>query len=170
MKFLVKIMIPRFLVALASAASLLAAAASSHDMPSRAFEAQKVAVRSQFKAPALAASLQVRLQPPAVDKSIAAASKPNEPLRIGTVRALEKSSVVESWTADEGVFVSRAIASSEGALGIRVKLELSGLASPIEVRVQGNDGRIESMTVDASRTEAWTPWTEDQAENGPRHR
>ena len=127
-------------------------------MPSRAAEAPKAAVRAQFKAPALAASLNVSLPRMAVEK--ATISKPNEPLRVGTVRELEKSSPADSWMPVEDGFVTRVLASSEGAMGIRVKLELSGLASPLEVRVQGNDGRIESMTVDASRTEAWTPWTE----------
>jgi lysyl endopeptidase len=142
------------------AASFAVAAAPSHEMPSRSLETRKAAAPAQFKAPSLAASLKVALPRLPVEKVIASASKPNEPMRIGSVRELEKSSAVESWTAIEGGFASRAIASSEGALGIRVKLELSGLTSPIEVRVQGNDGRVEMMTVDASRTEAWTPWTE----------
>jgi lysyl endopeptidase len=153
-------MVFRLLASLVCAAACAAIAAPSHEMPSRAFETRKAAARPQFKAPALAASLKIALPRLAVEKVIATASKPNEPMRIGSVRELEKSSAVESWTAIEGGFVSRAIASSEGALGIRVKLELSGLTSPIEVRVQGNDGRVEMMTVDASRTEAWTPWTE----------
>ena len=151
-------MISRFLAVVASAAFLAAGAAPNREMPSRASEAQKAAVPTAFKAPALRASLELVLPPMAAGK--VDASKPNEPFRVGSVRALPKSSAVDSWSAVEGGFVSRAMLGSEGGLGIRVKLELSGLAAPIEVRVQGNDGRVESMNVDAGRTEAWTPWTE----------
>ena len=61
----------------------------------------------------------------------------------------------------EGGFATRMQMASEGALGIRVKLELSGVAAPLEVRVQGNDGRVEWRPVDPAKGgEAWTPWTE----------
>lgn len=151
-------MISRFLALVASAAFLAAGAAPNREMPSRAAEAQKAAARTAFKAPALRASLELVLPPMTAEKT--EASKPNEPLRVGSVRALPKSSVVDSWMPVEGGFASRALLGSEGALGIRVKLDLSGLSAPIEVRAQGNDGVVESMTVPAGASDAWTPWTD----------
>jgi len=156
-------MISRLVAALACGVSLSIAAAPVKEMPARAFISAKSAVRAQFKAPALAASGKVSLPPMSVaEKALAATpSKPGEPMRIGTVRALAKSSAPETWTPVEGGFVTRMQMASEGALGIRVKLELSGVALPLEVRVQGNDGRVEWRSVDPAKgSEAWTPWTE----------
>ena len=131
---------------------------SVSSMPSRVSESAPVA-RAQFKAPALATSADVSL--PVLEKSIEAAPPARGALRIGTVRAVAKAVSVEAWTAVNDGFVSRLHASSDGALGLRVKLDLAGVATPFEVRVQGNDGRIEFMAVDPARvTEAWTPWTE----------
>ena len=137
----------RIFALLACAACFAATGSPLQEMPSRSLEAPKAVVLQQFKAPSLAVSLEVSLPPMTVEKAIATVSKPDEPLQVGTVRTLEKAAAADSWTPVEGGFVTRALASSEGAMGIRVKLELSGLASPLEVRVQGNDGRIESMTV-----------------------
>jgi hypothetical protein len=159
----VKIMISRLLAALACGACLAIAAAPVKEMPSRTFTTAKSAARPQFKAPALAASTKILLPAMSVaEKALAATpSKADEPLRIGTVRALAKSSALETWTPVDGGFATRMQMASEGALGIRVKLELSGVAAPLEVRVQGNDGRIEWRLVDPAKgSEAWTPWTE----------
>ena len=101
------------------------------------------------------------------EKALAATpAKAGEPLRIGTVRALAKSSALETWTPVDGGFATRMQMASEGALGIRVKLELSALPRALEVRVQGNDGRVEWRPVDPTQgSEAWTPWTEGSRTN-----
>ena len=153
----------RILAALACSACLSLVAAPVKEMPARIYTAAKSAARPQFLAPALTASAKVSLPPLSVEeKSLAATpSRPDEPLRIGTVRALAKSAAPETWTPVDAGFVTRMQMASEGALGLRVKLELTGVTSPLEVRVQGNDGRIESRPVDpAKASEAWTPWTE----------
>ena len=156
-------MISRFLAALACGVSFSIAAAPLKEMPARTLITAKSAERAQFRAPALAASAKVSLPAMSVaEKALAASpSKPGEPMRIGTVRAHAKSSALETWTPVEGGFATRMQMASEGALGIRVKLELSGVTVPLELRVQGNDGRIETRPVDPARgSEAWTPWTE----------
>jgi hypothetical protein len=128
-------------------------------MPSRSLTGA-AAARVQFKAPRVAAT-KVTLAAPTAEKSAAPGETPNGALRIGMVRDVAKSSAVETWTPVEDGFVLRMQARSEGALGIRVKLDLANITSRLEVRVQGNDGRVEWMQVDSSRgAEAWTPWTE----------
>src|SRR4051812_23024582 len=128
-------------------------------MPSRPLDLASTP-RAQFKAPRLGAT-KITLAAPIAEKLSASGATVNGALRIGTVRDLPKASTVESWTAVDGGFALRLQARSEGALGIRVKLELSNVATPFEVRAQGNDGRVEWMSVDPSKgAEAWTPWTE----------
>src|SRR5258706_111333 len=163
MKLNAKIMISRIVAALACGACFSIAAAPVKEMPARAFTTAKSAARPQFRAPALVASTKVTLGAMSVsEKALAATpSKAGEPLRIGAVRALAKSSALETWTPVDGGFATRMQMASEGALGIRVKLELAGVSSPLEVRVQGNDGRVEWRPVDPAKgSEAWTPWTE----------
>src|SRR5690349_8167259 len=148
-------MISRLLPALA--ATLSAAAFAAHfeaplsrasqaptvlrEIPSRASMTAKSASTVAFRAPALAATTKVSLPELAAEKVAAAPSKPHQPRRIGTVRTLETSAAVDSWSAVDNGFATRALVSSEAALGIRARLDLSGFTSPIEVRVQGNDGR-----------------------------
>ena len=140
----------------------MAFAAPVREMPARAAVAAKSASPVQFKASSTAASTKVALPAPVAEKSAPAPSTgAGQPLRIGSVRALPKAAALETWAPVEDGFVTRAIASSEGAMGIRTRLDLSGVTAPIEVRVQGDDGRVELMHVDpAQRTEAWTPWTD----------
>jgi lysyl endopeptidase len=141
------------------AASLPALAAASTDgMPSRDAEA-RFAPHAGFRAPHLAATEVVAL-PPLLEKSAPRAEGDGRQ-RVGEVRALPKAVRIAGWSAVEGGFVARLRAASEGAQGLRVKLELGTLAGTLEVRAQGNDGRVESMRVDpALGAEAWTPWTE----------
>src|SRR5258705_3060319 len=102
-------MISRLLAAFACGVCVSLAAAPVKEMPARTSITAKSAVRAQFKAPALAASAKASL--PALDvaeKALAATpSKPGEPMRIGTVRALAKSSALETWTPVEGGFATR---------------------------------------------------------------
>ena len=131
---------------------------SVSSMPSRESETA-VSVRAQFKAPTLAASATIAL--PTLEKSAATGPIRNGAQRVGAVRDVDKAASMDAWTPVANGFVSRLHAASEGAMGLRVKLALTGVTSPIEVRVQGNDGRIEFMSVDPARgNEAWTPWTD----------
>ena len=135
------------------------AVAAFASMPPRPLDLASTS-RAQFKAPRLAAT-RITLAAPTAEKLSASAAAANGALRIGTVRELPKASTVESWAAVDGGFALRLQARSDGALGIRVKLELSNVTTRFEVRAQGNDGRVEWMSVDPSRgAEAWTPWTE----------
>src|SRR6185369_195784 len=106
LKFHVKVMFSRLVVSVACGVSLSIAGAPVNEMPARAFISAKSAVRAQFKAPALDASAKVSLPPMSVsEKTLAATpSTPGEPMRIGTVRALAKSSAPETWTPVEGGF------------------------------------------------------------------
>jgi hypothetical protein len=77
------------------------------------------------------------------------------------VRALPKAARIEQWTPVEGGFVTKLRATSEDAQGLRVKLALGAVPGALEIRVQGADGRVESMLADpVLGAEAWTPWTE----------
>ncbi|APV51954.1 hypothetical protein BWI17_21150 [Betaproteobacteria bacterium GR16-43] len=84
--------------------------------------------------------------------------------RSGVVRALPKSVSLGAWIAEGDGFVARARVTSEGAMGLRVRLDLGNLPGAVEVRVQG-DGPVETMTVDPLfGPEAWTPWTDGAAQ------
>src|SRR5258708_32933213 len=157
-------MISRLLAALAVAAPLWAAASAPMEMPSRTLEgapAQPMAFRASSIAPIESASL-----PALEDKSARASPEvPSGRLRVATVRALPVASQVDKWTAVAGGYVARLRVSSEGALGLRVKLDLGSLARAIEARVQGSDGRSEFMRVEPSLgSEAWLPWTQGSAQ------
>ncbi|HET7731355.1 MAG TPA: PPC domain-containing protein [Usitatibacter sp.] len=89
------------------------------------------------------------------------AAAPGARLKVGTVRALAKSAPLRDWAPTPRGFVARFSASSLGALGLRVRLDLDASLGPLEVRVHGPAGRVEEMVVDPARgPEAWTPWTE----------
>jgi lysyl endopeptidase len=139
-------------------AGLLGTAHAAPEMPSRDApwrEAPLVA----FKVPGLPAVQSVTLAAP-LAKAAAAEEMPGGRLAVGTVRDLPKAKSVEQWTPIAGGFVTRLDAASEGAEGLRVKLDVSAIDQPVEVRVQGTGGSIELMTIRPGRGEAWTPWTE----------
>ncbi|HUQ28535.1 MAG TPA: trypsin-like peptidase domain-containing protein [Usitatibacter sp.] len=149
----------RALPALALAAPVTAANAAV-SMPSRSSEAAAVA-SAQFKAPRVSAMTKIMLDAPTAEKLATRSENPHGGRQIGIVRDVAKSSALDTWLPVEDGFVVRMLAKSEEALGIRVKLDLAGVTSRLEVRVQGNDGRVEYMSVDPSRgAQAWTPWTE----------
>ena len=150
----------RFAAAIFAAAFPLLAGAVTHEMPARASEFSAPAPVA-FRAPRLSTRDVASLAPLLKKDAAESADEPGKPIRIGTVRDLAKSAKVEEWTQVPGGYAIRLRASSEGALGLRVKLQLGALAAPIEARVQGDEARIEPMTLDASLgAEAWTPWTE----------
>jgi len=81
--------------------------------------------------------------------------------RTGIVRALPKAASLGAWSVEGGAYVARARASSEGAAGLRVRIDLGTMPGAVELRATGTDGRVETMSVDPRLgPEAWTPWTE----------
>lgn len=95
-------------------------------------------------------------------------------LQVGVVRAAPKGLPALAWEAEGDAWVSRFDAVSEGALGLRARLALDG-TGPLELRVRGADGVVETMTLPAGTTQAWGPWTsggtqvlEAWSESGPR--
>jgi lysyl endopeptidase len=159
LSFLVINMTRFLLVLLASAAPLLGSA-STLQMTSRAAEI-RAAAPTAFHAPRLAPIDAVALEAPLAKAAAASEDQPGGRIRVATVRPLAKAARVDAWTAVAGGFVSKLRASSDEALGLRVRLDLGTVPGSLEVRAQGTDGRIETMTVDpAVSSEAWTPWTE----------
>lgn len=139
-------------------AGLLGVAHAAPEMPSREAPWRESPAVS-FKVPGLPAMQSITLAAP-LEKAAVAQELPGGRLPVGTVRDLPKAKSLEQWTrAGDGV-VARLDAASEGAEGLRVKLDVSAIDRPVEVRVQGADGRVEMMTVQPGRTDAWTPWTE----------
>jgi hypothetical protein len=150
----------RLLFTLIAAAAPSFASALATEMPSRAAQGD-VLVANVFRAPRLAPIDAVSLAAPVEKAAAATAEEPGGRIRVATVRAVAKSARIEQWTPVEGGFVARLRAASDEAQGLRVKLELGAVPGALEVRVQGTDGRIETMMADpALGVEAWTPWTE----------
>lgn len=79
--------------------------------------------------------------------------------QVGTVRAAPKTVAPLSWQAVEGGFAARFDVASEGALGLRLRLDLEGVGE-MELRARGTQGRVESMRIPAGAKLAWGPWTE----------
>lgn len=139
-------------------AGFLGVAHAAPEMPSREAPWRDTPAVS-FKVPGLPALQAFTLAAPSA-KAVAAEELPGGRLRIGIVRGLPKAGPVEQWTRTHDGLVARFDAASEGAEGLRVKLDVSAIDRPLEVRVSGADGRIEMMTVQPGRKDAWTPWTE----------
>lgn len=149
-----------FIVVAAALAAPLAALASAPGMPSRVLEANAAPGPASLRAPWLAPAVTVALARPA-EKAAAVPDEPGGPIRVGDVRPLAKAAVVTRWNAVAGGFAAKLVATSEGALGLRVRLDMGTMPGAMELRAMGDDGRIETMTVDPRLgPEAWTPWTE----------
>lgn len=139
-------------------AGLLGTAHAAPEMPSR--EAPwRGSPPVAFRVPGLPALQSFVLAAPR-EKAAVAAQSPGGRLAVGTVRGLPKAAPVEQWTRAGDGFVGRIDAASQGAEGLRVKLDVSAIGAPLEVRVQGAGGRVELMTVQPGGRDAWTPWTE----------
>jgi hypothetical protein len=136
------------------------ATAAAPEMPSRPAEGG-YRLPAAFRAARLSPVDAISLPAPAQKALAVAEEEPGGRMRVATVRALPKAAHIEAWTSVAGGFVAKLRAASEGAEGLRVRLELGTVPGSLEVRVQGADGRVESMVVDpTSGLEAWTPWTE----------
>lgn len=148
--------------ALAWAALAAATLSGAHatQMPSRVMPGMPEAT-VELRAPHLIPRMAVQLALPEAKAQRAEEERPGGRQRVGTVRPLAKAAPVEEWSRIAGGHVARLTASSPGAAGLRVRLDVAAMTAPFEVRVQGGDGRVESVIVDpATGPEAWTPWTE----------
>src|SRR5688572_21299625 len=150
-------MIARIFGFLAAAFAAVSLAQPASEMPSRAL-AEGAPAQEFFVASHLPVVPAIKLAAP-FEKALATTDKRGR-LRIGTVRPLSQPRIVGEWASIPEGAVSRLSASSEGAKGLRVRLDVGKLSAPIDVRAQGSDGRIEFRRVEPSQgPEAWTPWT-----------
>ena len=148
------------LLAAAALSLFLPALASASGMPSRVLAGIPAPAAASLRAPWLAPAVKVTLARPA-EKAAAAPVEAGGPLRVGDVRPLAKAADVARWSAVPGGFVAKLVATSEGALGLRVRLDMGTMPGAMELRAVGDDGRIETMTVDPRLGPvAWTPWTD----------
>ena len=151
-------MIARIFALFASAVAAVCLAQQAPEMPSRALAEGGATPQEFFRAAHVPAGSIVTLAAPA--QKLTPVTDQRGRLRIGTVRPLAKAAAIPEWVSIPEGAVSRLAARSEGAEGLRVRLDVGQLTAPIEVRAQGTDGRIEFRRVDPSQgPEAWTPWT-----------
>jgi hypothetical protein len=137
----------------------LACAGALAQMPARS-ALPALEMPASFRAP-LVAPLNVVSLPAPQQKALVAPPSKIGPVRVGDVRELPKAVRVAAWTAVAGGYVTRFRATSDQALGLRVRLDLGAVPGSMEVRVQGDGDRIETMVLDPTLgPAAWTPWTE----------
>jgi hypothetical protein len=146
-------------LAMPAAAFALACGVSHAQMPARP-ALPAAGLTPSFHAPLLAPSNAVALPAPEL-KAEPVPSKQG-PVRVGIVRELPQAArVATAWTPVAGGYVTKFRATSEQALGLRVRLDLGTMPGSMEVRVQGDGDRVETMVLDPTLgNTAWTPWTE----------
>ena len=145
------------ILATPAAALLLAVGIAHAQMPSRP-ALPRLELTPAFHAPLLAPSSTVELAAPE-QKSIPAPTKQG-PVAVGFTRELPKSTQPATWTPVAGGYVIKFRATSDTALGLRARLDLGVVPGAMEVRVQGDGDRIETMMLDPTLgPTAWTPWT-----------
>lgn len=134
-------------------------------MPSRTFEsapAPPIAWRAPSLAPVDLASM------PAIEQksALAAIRRVGTPLKVGTTQTLDTPASIVKWTAVPGGFVAKVRTSSEGAMGIRTRLDLGTVPGDFELVAQGSaSALLESMTIDPTLGNThWTPWTEGSSQ------
>jgi len=154
----------RLFLALIACAGAAPAAFALAPTPSRPAPHVAPLLAPEFRAPQLAPIDVVSLAPPLEAKS-ASTPQPHGPRRVGSVRALSQSIAVAAWTPIAGGYVAKLRVTSASALGLRVRIDLGTLATPVELRVQGDDGRIETQLLGAANApEAWGPWTPGESQ------
>ena len=130
--------------------------------------------QAAIAAPSMPGRVFTRAEPPAASLRVDAAETAyrwNAPVakaaaddgsgrwRVGAELPAPKDLAAPGWQAVAGGFVARFDVASPGAQGLRVRLALAQ-AGPLDLRVRGAGGRVESMAVAAGAGEAWGPWTE----------
>jgi len=142
--------------ALAVAAAWAAATAGAQQMPSRVLGGTGTATYAMraplAPAPTIEALPEAKVEAPAI---------PGRGVRVGSVRAVGKSSTV-AWTAVEGGWVARLRIASAGAAGLRARLALPDRLAGAQVVARGTHGRAEGFEADGPL--AWTPWTPGAAQ------
>jgi hypothetical protein len=140
----------------AVAAAYAAASAGAQQMPSRVFEGSGTATYV-LRAP-WAPTSTIEALP---ESKVEAVALPGRGLRVGSVRAVTKSSPV-AWTAVDGGWVARLRIASAGAAGLRAQLALPGGLAGAQVVARGAHGEAEGFEADGPL--AWTPWTPGAAQ------
>ena len=142
---------------------ILDAATGARSMPSRTFESAPPAAIS-WRAPSLAPDDLVSMPALNVEKSaLVQPAQWGHPLQIGTNRSLDKDVPIDDWrAAPAGGYVAKVRVTSEGALGLRLRLDLGTVPGAFELVAQGSGSpRLESMPVDPTLGNThWTPWTD----------
>ena len=141
---------------LAVAVAWAAAAAGAQQMPSRVFagaEQPAYALRAPW-----APSPVIEVAP---EPKVEAGALPGRGLRVGSVRAVAKSSPA-TWTAVEGGWVARLRIASAGAAGLRARLALPEGLAGAQVVARGTHGEAEGFEADGPL--AWTAWTPGAAQ------
>src|SRR5689334_17811671 len=114
---------------------------------------------ASFRAPRAPAPSVAALEAP-LAKAAAPSVDDAGRLRVADVRALPKAASIPAWTPVAGGWISRFTVSSDGAAGLRTRLDLGAMPGDVEVRVQGT-GEVETQVVDPRNgPDAWTAWTE----------
>jgi lysyl endopeptidase len=131
-------------------------------MPSQTFATTPPATVS-WRAPALEPLDLVSMPAVPQEKSNAAiTNRIGQPLKVGTNQPLAKAASIVKWIAVPGGFVAKIRASSQGAVGLRVRLDLGTVPGEFGLVAQGSEStRLEAMTIDPTLGNThWTPWTE----------
>jgi hypothetical protein len=139
--------------ALAAACVLAAGAQEMHSRPQREVAAPAFALRAP-------GSEAVRVS--ALPQAKQAPSPEVRGKRVGSVRDVAGSSAAASWREVEGGWVARFVAASPGAAGLRTRLALPAGIDAAEVVARGSAGATEGFAV--AGPQAWTPWTEGDAQ------
>ena len=146
---------------------VLDAATGVRSMPSRTFESAPPAPVA-WRAPSLAAVDIVSM--PALNVQKAALVQParsGHPLQVGINRALELDVPIDDWhPAPGGGYVAKVRVTSEGAVGLRLRLDLGTVPGAFDLVAQGSGSpRLESMPVDPMRGNThWTPLTDGSSQ------
>jgi len=126
-------------------------------MPSRPAQARPLDILG-FRAPRIEPARLVELAAPMEKR--APTTDERGRLRIASVRGLDKAAPVVQWQAAAGGYVARVSVASLGAAGIRTKLALGAVPGAIDVRVKGDEDRVEGTTLEPLESaSAWTPFT-----------
>lgn len=82
-------------------------------------------------------------------------------IRVSRVEDLDDQSVTVNWQRlMDGSAVARFTVRSEGAVGLRVRLDLTSRFAAGEMRVAGASGEVELLRMTGLEQELWTPYTD----------
>lgn len=134
-------------------ACCVALGAHAQQMPSRALQGGGE-VRFVLRAPHMAAETVIA----AIEAKSSGASPDRRGVRVGSVRAVEKSARAPAWEKVDGGWVMRFALESAGAVGLRARLALPQGMAGAQVVARGTSGAVAGADIEGA--EAWTPWTE----------